>query len=169
MKLCFYFFRQQNERRFCFLNFQQARQRLQALEQEYCRHYQKTYPDGNTRWVSRLSSFSSQGLANSLWAFGSMRWYPTKVLPEMSRRADMCTERMRGQVLYVPACMSACVHSCICVQFESLGRTERCGHHLALESHDSPSPLSPPLKNHFALYTHARSTLPCVQVSGAGY
>jgi hypothetical protein len=71
---------------------------LQALEKELCRTVEVTR-DGQIIHTERLKEFTSQALANTLWAFATLRWYPARLLPSITEAIGNIVQHMTGQEL----------------------------------------------------------------------
>ena len=71
---------------------------LQALEKELCRSVEVTR-DGEVVQIERLKEFTSQALANTLWAFATLRWYPARLLPSITEAIGSLVDTMTAQEL----------------------------------------------------------------------
>jgi hypothetical protein len=72
---------------------------LQVLEEELCSETWGVRRGRRVR-VSRLQEeFSSQALANTLWAFASLRWYPARLLPVITAALARLLGGMSSQEL----------------------------------------------------------------------
>ena len=71
---------------------------LQALEQELCRTVD-IERDGQVVQLERLKTFTSQALANTLWAFATLRWYPARLLPSITEAMGSIVHAMTAQEL----------------------------------------------------------------------
>lgn len=68
---------------------------LKALERELCR----AASGSESVCVERLQNFTSQALANTLWAFASLRWYPARLLPCITQAMKNIVFDMTAQEL----------------------------------------------------------------------
>jgi hypothetical protein len=71
---------------------------LQALEKELCRTVEINR-DGQIVHTERLKEFTSQALANTLWAFATLRWYPARLLPSITEAIGNIVHAMTAQEL----------------------------------------------------------------------
>ena len=75
------------------------RELLQTVEDELCAASWATR-DGRRVRVQRLEEeFSSQALANTLWAFATVRWYPARLLPAITAANGRIAHTMSAQEL----------------------------------------------------------------------
>lgn len=76
---------------------------LHAVERELCRTpSQDSSEPGNADevlYVERLTDFTSQALANTLWAFATLRWYPARLLPRITEAMPSIVPSMTSQEL----------------------------------------------------------------------
>lgn len=68
---------------------------LKALERELCRAARGS----ESVCVEGLENFTSQALANTLWAFASLRWYPARLLPCITQAMKNIVHDMTAQEL----------------------------------------------------------------------
>lgn len=71
---------------------------LQSLEKELCRSIEVSR-DGQVVRIERLKEFTSQALANTLWAFATLRWYPARLLPSITEAIGTIVHTMTAQEL----------------------------------------------------------------------
>ena len=71
---------------------------LQCIEAELCRTVQvHDSADGQPYKVQRLKVFTPQALANTLWAFATLRWYPARLLPSITEAIGGTVAKMTAQ------------------------------------------------------------------------
>lgn len=69
---------------------------LDTLEKDLC-SMTTIFRDGEYVQAPRLQEFTSQALANTLWAYASLRWYPAQLLPCITEAIAHIIHTMTGQ------------------------------------------------------------------------
>ncbi|KAL4427968.1 hypothetical protein ABPG75_002057 [Micractinium tetrahymenae] len=72
-------------------------QLLSAFERELSASWLEIDSSGRERRVSRLDDFTSQALANTLWSFANLRWYPVLLLEPITRAVGRKLAQMSPQ------------------------------------------------------------------------
>ena len=72
-------------------------QLLGAFERELSTDWVELDSSGRERRVSRLDDFTSQALANTLWSFAYLRWYPVQLLEPITRAVGRKLQTMSTQ------------------------------------------------------------------------
>lgn len=70
---------------------------LCAYERELATSWVELDGRGRERRVSRLDDFTSQALANTLWSFANLRWYPVALLEPITRAVGRKLHSMSTQ------------------------------------------------------------------------
>lgn len=73
-------------------------QLLRTLELELCSMVEMSR-EGEVVQVEWLEQFTSQALANTIWAFASLRWYPARLLPSITKAIGHIVSAMTAQEL----------------------------------------------------------------------
>lgn len=72
-------------------------QLLSAFERELSSSWLEVDSSGRERRISRLDDFTSQALANTLWSFANLRWYPVLLLEPVTRAVGRKLAQMSPQ------------------------------------------------------------------------